>query len=83
MHLWGSTYWPIGLIVVAVAFLVPETFALFTNVHNTLSDYCWRELGIGTARGRGVHTAAWWFSLAAWGLFVLVITGHIWFKVPD
>lgn len=77
--MWGNTYWPIGLIAASVAFLVPELYALFTNVRNTLSWYCWRELHVGTAYGHGVHTAAWWLSIAAWLVFVVVITGHIWF----
>lgn len=81
--MWGNTYWPAGLITVSVAFLVPELYALLTNSANTLSDYCWRQLGIRTAWGNGVHTLAWWFSLITWLLFAVVITGHIWFKVPD
>lgn len=81
--MWGYTYWPIGLIAAAVAFLVPELYALLTNAGNTLSDYCWHELGISAAKGHGIHTAAWWLSLAAWLLFTVVITGHIWFRVPD
>jgi len=77
---WGNWYWPRGLIVVFVAFAVPELYALFTNVQNTLSDYCWRELNVNVAWGHGVHTAAWWFSLVMWLTFVAVITGHIWWR---
>jgi hypothetical protein len=77
---WGNWYWPVGLTVVAVAFAVPELFALFTNVNNTLSDYCWRELSVNVAWGHGRHTFAWWASLALWVSFVVAITGHIWWR---
>lgn len=78
--MWGNTYWPAGLIALAVAFGIPELYALFTDADNTLSDYCWRELGVNVMFGHGVHTAAWWASLALWVLFVAVITLHIWWR---
>jgi hypothetical protein len=78
--MWGNFYWPVGLTVVSVAFGVPELYALFTNVNNTLSDYCWRELNVTVAFGHGMHSYAWWASLCAWLLFVTVITGHIWWR---
>jgi hypothetical protein len=78
---WGDYYWPRGLIIVAVAFAVPELYALFTNPANTLSGYCWRELGLPGAWGSGVHSIAWWCSLGAWLLFTVVITAHIWFRL--
>lgn len=77
--MWGNWYWPRGLVAVSLAFLVPELTALFTNPQNTLSYYCWRELHVGSLYGNGVHTLAWWLSITAWALFVVVITGHIWF----
>jgi hypothetical protein len=80
MELWGNTYWPVGLTLVAVMFLVPESYALFTNSANTLSDYCWRELGVNIAFGHGRHTIAWWSSLAAWLMFTVIITIHIWWR---
>jgi len=79
-HYWGSTYWPIGLIAASVAFLVPELYALATDANNTLSDYCWRELHVTRAFELSAHGAAWWFSLIAWGVFVVVITMHIWYR---
>lgn len=79
--LWGFWYWPRFLIAVSVLFLGPELYAVATNSANTLSDYSWTELGIGNAvQFRHVHTAAWWLSLAAWVLFVVVITAHIWWR---
>jgi hypothetical protein len=80
VNLWGDYYWPRGLTVVSVAFLLPELYALFTNPANTLSDYAWRELHINASWGNGAHSIAWWCSLAAWLLFAVVITAHIWFK---
>lgn len=78
--MWGNWYWPRGLIVVCVAFAIPELYALFTNVNNTLSDYCWRELNVNVAWGHGAHTAGWWASLILWVAFVATITGHIWWR---
>jgi hypothetical protein len=79
--MWGNYYWPRGLAVVSVAFLIPELYALFTNPANTLSDYCWRELNVSASWGHGAHSVAWWLSLAAWLLFTVVITLHIWFRL--
>lgn len=78
---WGKEYWPIFLIVVSVLFAVPELYALFTNVLNTLSDYSWFELHVRPGINR--HTIAWWISLSAWAVFAVVITGHIWFRNPS
>lgn len=78
--MWGYAYWPKYLIVGSLFVLVPELYALFTNPKNTLSEYCWRELNVRVAWGAGQHTAAWWLSLAAWLLFVVAITGHIWWR---
>lgn len=75
---WGAYYWPYFLILVSVEFGVPELVALATNVANTLSDYARLQLHVGTAFSGTVHTVAWWCSLAAWLLFVVVITDHIW-----
>lgn len=74
---WGKTYWPIALIVASIAFLIPEIWALLTNVHNTLSDYARFELNLNP-HVYDQHTIAWWFSLCAWGVFIVVITLHIW-----
>lgn len=77
--MWGNWYWPRGLVIVSLAFAVPELYALATNVQNTLSWYCWRELGVGSVSRNGIHTLAWWCSIIAWLLFTVVITAHIWF----
>ena len=77
---WGLHYWPVFLIAVSVAFLIPEFIALLTNSVNTLSDYSWFQLGISPHLSR--HTIAAWLSLAGWLAFVAVITGHIWFRTP-
>lgn len=77
---WGNWYWPVGLSVAALAFLGPELYAVVTNVRNTLSYYCWHELHIDVAVSSGIHSFAWWNSLLAWLLFVVIITAHIWWK---
>ena len=77
---WGNYYWPYWLTLVSLLFLVPELIALFTNADNTLSDYAWRELHVYNGLHISQHTVAWWFSLAAWLLAVVVLTIHIWWK---
>jgi hypothetical protein len=67
---------------VVMIFAPAELIALFTNHVNTLSDFSRYEIGIrGTVMHPGVP--AWWISLAGWLLFVVIITGHIWFLTPD
>lgn len=74
---WGREYWAWFLIVVSAAFLAPEIYAFFTNAKNTLSDYARYELNLNP-HVYGMHTVAWWLSLCTWGIFVVVITLHIW-----
>lgn len=81
MITWGLAYWPKYMIVASLAFIIPETVAFFTNASNTLSDFAWYELGINGTINR--HDFAWWISLIAWAMFVIVITGHIWFRTPS
>jgi len=78
---WGLEYWPVFLVVVSSLFLGPEAFAFFTNHENTLSDFAWYELGVSGTYGS--HSWAWWFSLIAVVVFLAVLIGHIWFKVPS
>jgi type II secretory pathway component PulF len=73
---WGKLYWSLYLILASVAFLIPEFIAIFTNVRNTLSDYARFELNL--TANVSTHTIAWWISLCAWGLFIVVMTLHIW-----
>ena len=80
MMTWGLVYWPVFLIVGSAFFIVPELIALFTNAANALSNYCWHKLGVNVAFGSGAHTVAWWLSLVAWGMFVVIITLHIWWR---
>lgn len=75
---WGKYYWPYFLILASGLFGIPELIALFTNHWNTLSDYARYELNVSPAVT--VHTLAWYLSLAAWLLFVVVITMHIWWN---
>jgi hypothetical protein len=76
---WGDYYWPAFLFAVAVMFAVPEIYALCTNTINSLTDYVHLQLNVNTATvARGIHTLAWYASLAGWILFVIIITWHIW-----
>ena len=78
---WGKQYWPVFLIAVSLAFLVPEILALATNVKNTLSDYAWYELDITTPQEHfSAHTAAWFLSLGMWLVIAIWLTYHIWFE---
>jgi hypothetical protein len=80
MTTWGQTYWPIYLTVAFVLFGVPELIALASNVYNTLSWYAWNGLNLSVSVNQGMDTVAWWTSLIMWLVFVVVITGHIWWK---
>lgn len=78
---WGKHYWPWFLILVSLAFLIPEITALITNVKNTLSDYAWYELDITTPKEAfSAHTAAWFLSLGMWAVIAVWLTYHIWFE---
>lgn len=78
MITWGRIYWPIMLLVVSVIeFGIPEFIAIITNPANTLSDYSWDELHVGSFP---VHTLAWYVSLIIWLSFVVIITMHIWWR---
>jgi hypothetical protein len=79
MITWGMVYWPVGLIIVSLLFIPAELYALFTNVANTLSWYCWHELNVTSTLTFDAHGIAWWLSFAAWIIFTVVITLHIWF----
>jgi len=78
---WGRQYWTIFLIVVSLAFLIPEIIALFTNFKNTLSDYARYELDVTTpTQAFTSHTAAWLLTLGAWLVVAIWLTFHIWFE---
>lgn len=74
---WGRLYWPFFIIVTSALFLGPELIATFTNRANTLSEYAWAELRVS---GLAIHDIAWYISIVAWLLFVVVITAHIWWR---
>jgi hypothetical protein len=78
---WGRHYWPVFLIAVSLAFLIPEILALATNAKNTLSDYAWYELDITTPQEHfSAHTAAWFLSLGMWLVIAIWLSYHIWFE---
>jgi hypothetical protein len=71
---WGATYWPAFLIGTFLAFIGPETYALITNWHNTLSYWSWQD-------EPGIYSWEWDLSLVLWLVFAVWITGHIWWQV--
>lgn len=86
MMTWGRHYWPVFLSIsslwVLLGFGIPEAIALLADtlhIDNTLSFYARTELHISVATAATAHTAAWWLSFVVWMMFVVFITGHIWF----
>ena len=78
MITWGKVYWPVALLFAFIAmFGIPEIYAIITKPANTLSNYSWDELRVGSIP---IHTIAWYVSLAGWLAFVVVITLHIWWR---
>ena len=78
---WGKVYWVWFLIASSVAFLVPEVYALVTNVKNTLSDFARYELDVTTPKEAfSAHTAAWFLSLGVYLVVAIWLTYHIWFE---
>lgn len=84
---WGKLWWPVFLIISSLwlltGFGIPEAIALVTqpgsHLDNTLSYYSRTELGISVATAATAHTWAWWLSFVVWMMFIIFITGHIWF----
>lgn len=76
---WGNTYWPWALIVVALAFTVPELYALFTNTMNTLSWYAWHELHVRPMMPFNRHNAAWLLTQGLYLVMVFWLLLHIWY----
>lgn len=76
---WGAWYWPLWLTVMLSTLLVPETWALFTNVNNTQSVWVWKELDVVPGKpwtalhflmlGLWVWTGAWLTAHYFWRLF--------------
>lgn len=76
---WGHYYWSVYLVVVIVGVLIPEIYALFTNVNNTLSYWVWQELGVSTDHPTP-YTALWYLSLALWISLGSWLTFHFWWR---
>jgi hypothetical protein len=88
MLTWGRIYWPIFLMIEGILFLIgflpAEITALLTEVKyhtdNTLSYYARTELHV-TSSIQDVHDIVWYLTLVPWCMFVIWITGHIWFDL--
>jgi hypothetical protein len=63
-------YWAAWLVL---GFLVPETWALFTNVENTLSDTAWKWFGVV----KGQPITEWNVAHYALAAFLIWLLFHI------
>lgn len=71
MATWGKWYWPLCLSLILLMILVPEFYALFTNVHNTLSYWVWDQLEVSplaTVPWSAVHFIVFglWMTMQVW-----------------
>lgn len=80
MPTWGPKYWPAFLVVAGLALLVPEVYALCTNVHNTLSWWVWQTLKVQTGVWPWQWTAGQLLTFGVWSLVVFWLTFHFWLR---
>jgi len=76
---WGQWYWPLWLTIVLLAFLVPEIYALITNVRNTLSWWVWDQLDVSPL-ATAPWTAAHLLVFGVWVLMNVWLTGHFFWR---
>ncbi len=80
MPTWGTWYWPIWSAFTVVSILVPEIYALFTNVYNTQSYWVWKQLDVQIE-----HTTPWtaahFLVLGVWLVTMGWLTGHYFFRL--
>ncbi len=78
---WGALYWPIGLVVTALLFFPPETYAFFTGHANTLSDYARWQLNEYPNEPLFAHDWQWWLSQVVYLGAIEWLWGHIWYYI--
>ncbi len=76
---WGTYYWPCWFAITVMSLLIPEIYALISNVNNTQSYWVWKQLEISplkTAPWTAVHYLAFglWLTLMSW------LTFHFFFR---
>jgi len=71
---WGNRYWTVYLLVALFGLMIPEIYALFTNVQNTLSYWVWGKLGVPSHWANAV----WFLTLGAWLTVTTWLTFHFW-----
>lgn len=76
---WGAYYWPLALTLITGLVLVPEVYALFTNVNNTLSVWVWTEMRVSPGDHLTAWTAGRYLTLMAWVGLCSWLTWHFWF----
>jgi len=76
---WGDWYWPTWFMFMVISLLVPEIYALCTNVHNTQSYWVWRALKVEVT-----HTTPWtaahFLVFGAWLVVMAWLTLHYFFR---
>ena len=77
---WGYWYWPVWFMGVFVTLLVPEIYALMTNVHNTNSYWVWDALQVQKVSSPIPWTAAHFLVFGAWLVVMIWLTFHYFFR---
>lgn len=80
MPTWGPRYWPVVLIAGLVLILGPESFAVFTNWRNTLSEWVWTELKVQRDENPWNWSATQFLVFCVWLVTVLWLTFHFFFR---
>lgn len=78
--MWGGSYWPAWLGLAVLTFLVPEIYALATNVRNTLSWWVWDQLHIAAGESPTQWSAVAFLTFGVWLVMVVWLTFHFWFR---
>jgi hypothetical protein len=78
---WGSWYWPTWVVIALLSLLVPEVYALVTNVKNTQSYWVWHELDVHTGLAPNTWTSAHFIFFGLWSVFAIWLTGHFFWRL--
>jgi hypothetical protein len=76
---WGPRYWAVYLIVGLVLLVGPETLALITNWHNTLSSWVWTALKVQRDASPLDWSATQFLIFGLWIVLVSWLTFHFFF----
>jgi hypothetical protein len=77
---WGDWYWPTWFVCMSLTLLIPEVYALATNVNNTQSYWVWRALDVEVT-----HTIPWtaahFLVFGTWLVVMGWLTFHYFFRL--